>query len=250
MVQVSFRCGWPRAHARTHARLARMQAVLLLWMAVLAVGAEEWSFRDFLQGDWNLERSSAGQAFRAHYSFKEVNGDPARLEGKYHEEGEMGPTNEMVVRVLFSDASGRNGQFQLAKARAPEPAWTGDEDVPPVPQAQPEPKTAFEFAFRSQSDGRFQLSESNWLGKAGGAVRFLIADEDAFVFSKVACAEASPQLTEWTATREGAAPKRASKSAGGQKKSLLQRYGWYIGLAILYFAWKASKSSGAAKKAA
>ena len=145
-----------------------MQAVLLLWMAVLAVGAEEWSFRDFLQGDWNLERSSAGQAFRAHYSFKEVNGDPARLEGKYHEEGEMGPTNEMVVRVLFSDASGRNGQFQLAKARAPEPAWTGDEDVPPVPQAQPEPKTAFEFAFRSQSDGRFQLSESNWQGKAGG----------------------------------------------------------------------------------
>jgi len=225
-------------------------ALLLLLSAVLAVGAEEWSFRDFLQGDWNLERSSAGQTFRAQYSFKAADGDPMRLEGKYHEEGDLGPTNEMTVRVLFSDASGRNGQFQLAKARSPEPAWSGDEDVPPVPQAQPEPKTAFEFAFRSQSDGRFHLSESNWLGKAGGAVRFLVADDDAFVFSKVACAETSPQLTEWTAIRDGAAPKRASKSAGRQKKSLLERYGWYIGIALLYFAWKASKGSGAAKKAA
>ena len=88
-----------------------MLAPLLLWMVGLAAGAEEWSLRDFLQGDWNLERSSAGQTFRAQYSFKEVDGDPARLEGKSHEEGELGPTNEMVVRVLFSDASGRNGQF-------------------------------------------------------------------------------------------------------------------------------------------
>ena len=101
-----------------------MLAPLLLWMVGLArAGAEEWSLRDFLQGDWNLERSSAGQTFRAQYSFKEVDGDPARLEGKSHEEGELGPTNEMVVRVLFSDASGRNGQFHDGRRLSGRSSW-------------------------------------------------------------------------------------------------------------------------------
>ena len=106
----------------------------------------------------------------------------ASLEGTYHEDGEFGPTNEMLVRVLFDDASGKVGSFQLAKAVAPKQP-EGDE--PPTPQLQPEPKSAFDFDFRAQSDGRFHLSESRCVcsritqpcgtleggGSLGGAVR-------------------------------------------------------------------------------
>lgn len=112
----------------------------------------------------------------AHYSLR-VEG--ASLEGTYYEEANEGRANEMAVRVLFDDAN--SGQFQLAKLKRPEPA-AADADEPPIPQPQPEPKTAFEFDFRSQSG--FHLSDSKWLGKAGGTVQFL-AMEDSFVFSKV-----------------------------------------------------------------
>ena len=84
----------------------------------------------------------------------------ASLEGTYHEDGEFGPTNEMLVRVLFDDQSGTVGSFQLAKVATPkQPSWE-EGDEPPTPQLQPEPKSAFDFDFRAQSDGRFHLSES------------------------------------------------------------------------------------------
>lgn len=122
----------------------------------------------------------------AHYSLR---AEGASLEGTYYEEVEQGRANEMVVRVLFDDAT--SGQFQLAKLKQPDPQ--ADADEPPIPQPQPEPKTAFEFDFRSQSE-LFHLSASQWLGKAGGTVQFL-AMEDSFVFSKVRSSDAMPHRT-------------------------------------------------------
>ena len=84
----------------------------------------------------------------AHYSFKLAGNN---LEGTYYEDGEDGePTKEMIVRVLFDSPS--EGSFQLAKVKAPEiDERNADAD------AQPEPKTAFDFAFRPQS-GRVHIS--------------------------------------------------------------------------------------------
>ena len=123
-----------------------------------AAAADPWSFKTFLEGDWDLERHTAGNVEYAHYSLKPAAGS---LEGSYHEDGEDGPTNHKVVRVIFDSAV--SGEFQLAKAAAGTPTPTQFDsatDEPPTPQPQPEPKTAFEFDFRAQNDGRFYLSES------------------------------------------------------------------------------------------
>ena len=130
-----------------------MVVACLLLATLVAAADAAWSFREFLVGEWDMERHGANSVDHAHYSLQAVG---AHLEGTYHEDGEFGPTNEMVVRVLFDDEEGLVGSFQLAKLKAPAPA--GDE--PPTPQPQPEPKSAFDFAFRAQSDGRFHLSES------------------------------------------------------------------------------------------
>ena len=191
-----------------------------------------------------LSLSRTGQVDYAHYSLKAVGS--ATLEGTYHEDGEGGPTNEMIVRILFDDADGTMGQFQLAKKLA---APQGDEA--PVPQEQPEPKTAFDFAFRKHNDGRFYMSESKWNGAAGGSVQFLATD-DAFVFTKTACSGATPQTSAWTAVRHGAPRYRAA--AGDGRRTMLQRWGWYIGAAMLYFGYKAAQekvatiAAGAAPK--
>ena len=179
------------------------KAVLAVF--VVAVGAADWSFKEFMTGEWNLERRSdgasgtghtvnrvkpsssalrlttplfAGQVDRAHYSLHAVG---TSLEGTYYEESADGRTNEMMVRLLFDDA--KSGQFQLAKQKRPQPTPAdGDDDQPPEPQPMPEPKTAFEFDFSDYSE--FRLSTTKWLGKAGGSVQ-LLAMEDAFVFTKV-----------------------------------------------------------------
>lgn len=100
-------------------------------------------------------RRIAGQVDHAHYSLQVV-GDV--LEGTYHEDGDVGPENEAIVRVTFDDASGLYGSFEFAKVPPPQPSKEGEE--PPTPQQKPETKPVFHFAFRPQSDGRFYVSES------------------------------------------------------------------------------------------
>ena len=220
-------------------------ASLLVVLAATAVTADEWSFKAFLAGDWSLERQIPGQkADFAHYSLKAVG---ANLEGSYYEDGEEGKINEMVVRVVFDDA--RSGQFQLAKLRPPPSAADESADEPPTPQPQPEPRTAFEFEFRPQNDGRFQLSESKWLGKQGGTVQFLAPDDDSFIFSKVSmtCADGTAascgaQMTAWTASRQGES-RRKGPAEG--PRTLWQKYGWYVFFAILYFGYKAAAEKAA-----
>ena len=79
------------------------------------------------------------------------------------------------------------------------------------------------------------------MGKAGGTVQFL-AGLDTFVFTKVVCAD-SAQLASWTATRRGAARKPAGTSAkdAGSKRSMLQRWGWYLMAALGWVGYKAVK---------
>lgn len=168
------------------------------------------------------------------------------LEGTYHEDGEFGPTNEMAVRVQFDDQAGKIGSFQLAKVKAaPAPPADGSE---PEPQAQPEPKSVFDFVFHAQHDGRFHLSTTKWLVGGGGTVQFLASD-DSFVFSLMKLPKESkdpkkepsapPQLSSWTAMRRGAPRKPAA--ASGERRTMLQRYGWYLFAAIGYAGYKAGK---------
>ena len=228
--------------------------MMVFALSLCCAQAADWSFKDFLSGQWDMERHGSSGVDHAHYTLAVV-GD--HLEGTYHEDGEFGATNEMKVRVLFDDDAGHVGQFQLAKAAKPkQPTWEQDSDMPPTPQPEPEPKTAFDFAFRPQSEGRFYLSESKWLGKAGGTVQFLAA-EDTFVFTKVVLvksgAEMAAQVTSWTAVRQGAPRVRAANTGTEKKRSMLQRYGWYLFFAFLYAAYKAatsSKASSGAKKKA
>ena len=75
-----------------------------------------------------------------------------------------------------------------------------------------------------------------------------LAAEDSFVFSKVVCgADAAATLTSWTAARRGA-PRRQLGAAGAKpegKRSMLQRYGWYLLAAIGYAGYKAAKGGAA-----
>jgi len=198
--------------------------------------AEEWSFREYMLGDWDMERHGKdGRVDHAHYSLGAVG---SNLEGTYHEDGEFGPQSEMEVRVVFEDS--KAGEFQLAKKPVAKQAEQSDEPPTPQPdQPQVEYKTVFEFDFHAQSDSRFHVSESSWKGKAGGTVQFLAMD-DAFVFSKVVCPaekEGAMSSSTWSAVRKGAPRKVATTS---EKKTMLQKYGWYIFAAMCYVAYKAA----------
>ena len=98
----------------------------------------------------------------------------------------------------------------------------------------------------------------SWLGKAGGTVQFLTAD-DSFVFTRVVCEKdekegkekkeatctcASQLADQWTAARRGAA-RRPTGGQGDGKKSLLQRWGWYILAGFGYYSYKAVKEAAA-----
>ena len=212
---------------------------------VAVASAEAWTFKEFMTGTWDLERQSSSGIEHAHYELSVVGSE---LEGSYYEDGEDGSrSNEMVVRIIFDDAN--SGQFQLARQLpAPEPAST---EEPPEPQPAPVPKTAFEFDFHAQNDGRFHISQSKWLGPKGGMVQF-IAEDDTFVFSKVGCTDlkdsqkdspvCSNTITAWSAVRRGAPRHRVAPAA---PRSMLQRYGWYALLAIIYFGYKAAKEKAA-----
>ncbi len=197
--------------------------------------AAAWSFRTFLEGQWDLERmSGSGTVDVAHYSLQAV-GDT--LEGTYSEDGSAGPENTMRVRVVFHDASGLTGEFQLARQKLPEPTQSVDDEAAAAPEPVPaaEPKTVFEFAFREQSGGRFHLSESNWLAKSGGSVQFLVSDDDAFVFTKVSgnAAASSGGLSSWTASRRGSKPGRRSGP-----RSMLSKYGWYVAVGMVWSGYR------------
>lgn len=83
-----------------------------------------------------------------------------------------------------------------------------------------------------------------------------LASEDAFVFTKVVCTDASTAgLTSWTAARRGAKPAGGSGAKeAGAKRSMLQRYGWYLMAAMTYAGYKVvmgmvvKAAGGAAKK--
>jgi len=246
-----------------------MLAVRLLLVVAVAF-ADDWSFKDFLVGEWDLERPATPDRqtplervtpSHAHYSRRAVG---AALEGTYYEDGEDGKENEMFVRVLFDDP--RSGQFQLAKKQAPKTTAADADDEPPTPQPmqpQAEPKTVFEFDFREQNGGRFHISQSKWNGKQGGTVQFLCSDDDAFVFSKVRSVCSTAETTScstlgsaWTAVRHGEARRKGSSAS--EPKTLLQRYGWYVFFGVLYFGYQAAKDKasqvagqmGASKKTA
>lgn len=55
--------------------------------------------------------------------------------------------------------------------------------------------------------------------------------------------EAQAEKLTWTAVREGA-PRRAA-AAADTDRSLLQRYGWYVFFAILYFGYQGAKDKAA-----
>ena len=79
-----------------------------------------------------------------------------------------------------------------------------------------------------------------------------LAGEDSFVLTtaksttalvKDKCAHA--EMSAWTAVRRGAARRPAASGRADGKKSLLDRYGWYLGIAILYLAYKAITTKAA-----
>jgi hypothetical protein len=91
----------------------------------------------------------------------------------------------------------------------------------------------------------------SWRGPKGGTVQFLAA-EDSFVFTKVGLgpppkdgAASQPVLSSWTAVRRGA-PSKPRAAGGDGKRSMLSRYGWYVGIAIMYVAYKAATAKAAA----
>lgn len=223
---------------------------MMLALAIAVAADDSWSFRDFLAGEWELERHTPGQKpEHAHYSFQLVGG---MLEGAYYEVDDNGKTSEMVVRVLFHDA--KSGEFQLSRKPVPATPEPADSDEPPEPQPLESLKTAFEFDFRAQNGGRFHLSDSQWKGKKGGAVQFLCSDEDSFVFLHApACVVLSEsegrsctgplQPSAWTASRQGASRRKPADDS--KPRSLLQRYGWYVFFGILYFGYQVAKEKAA-----
>lgn len=196
------------------------RSLVLSLLALLAPVHGEWNFRSFLEGEWDLERPSVSNPAALDYAHYTLKAEADVLVGTYHEDGTDGPKNEMSVRVSFDDSSGMAGQFQLAKAQS----------------ASSDLKTVFDFAFRPQSGGRFHLSESRWLAGKGGTVQFL-AMEEHFVFTKLSsnCDGDGPAVSSWTAARRGAS--RAVAGSSG-KRSMLQRWGKWFGVALAYYAYK------------
>lgn len=87
----------------------------------------------------------------------------------------------------------------------------------------------------------------------GSKLQFL-AGEDSFVVTTALVKDKSkqstpncghPEVSAWTAVRRGAARRPAASGRADGKKSLLDRYGWYLGIAILYMAYKAITTKAA-----
>ena len=127
-------------------------SVLLLALPRAAVcSSPTWSFKDFLEGEWDLEKQRDGVTTRARYVLAPAAPSGEELEGRFSELMEFG--EEVVVRhdrVVFDDAAHQTGRFHFAK---PPP----DDDDAEEPH---EFQHAFDFAFSQVLGGRGWISES------------------------------------------------------------------------------------------
>ena len=159
-----------------------MFALLLVPSATVS-----WSFKTFLEGEWDLERIKGGELTRAHYSLTHADG---RLEGSFFEEGSAGErVNEMRVKVAFDPAAPDTvGTFSVAKRQAPHE----DEEEPPTPTPVGEVEygeftTLFEFDFQPRNAELFWISESRCSSVSSRFhVHFLATSEFACVCVQVA----------------------------------------------------------------
>ena len=134
-------------------------------LAVLLIvhGACAWSFKEFLSGEWTLERQRGGQVTRAVYSLRPVG---PNLEGTYYEFTDQRGVERMTERrvtVTFSDDDGRRGSFQLAKQLDTAADWEADE------ASQPALRPVFEFDFAPYLGGKSWVSETRCLRLASRA---------------------------------------------------------------------------------
>lgn len=230
-------------HSLSNRSLMRSVLGVTLLVCGSAAGARPWSFYSFLEGDWELERVRAGEVMRARYSLRSAGGE--KLEGNYFEypsgkaaDDVAAPSNAQIVRVDFLDGERRGGSFSLAKSASDEPGA--------LPTSEPLP--AFDFEFSELRGGSVWFSESAWLGSGDGLLHFTVVGEDAFVITR-ATAAATPdvkgvKLTTWSATRSGIP--RGGPTGRSSRKSLLQRWGWYLAPAILYCALRVLKTKAKA----
>ena len=138
---------------RTAAVYSRLTLILFSLPCTLA-----WSFRNFFEGDWDLERLKGGELTRAHYSMQPTS--DGMLEGSFWEEGSAEKRiNEMRVRVEFDLAAPDTvGSFQVAK-----PKVYDDEPPTPLPAGKIEFgnfSTLFKFDFQPRNTEDFWISES------------------------------------------------------------------------------------------
>lgn len=133
-------------------------------LSALPCTAAAWSFANFLQGDWEMEKVTGDELIRAHYSLKTAPG--GALEGSFFEEDSAGGrSNEMRVKVEFDLAAPDvAGSFSMAKAKV----FGQDDDEAEAPVPKPaggeveygEFKTLFEFDFHSRNSDHYWISES------------------------------------------------------------------------------------------
>jgi len=234
-----------------------------LLLLVVARSNAEWSFGSFFAGEWDLQRQREGTVTRARYSLR-PSSDGSRLEGTYFEhtgdEDDVEThTNRMIVEVEFSDPTQLTGSFKLARVKAEKwdtaaEAGEAEVDEEPTPQpvaSQPKPRPVFNFAFTPRLDGNFWLSETPWLPSkgTGGKLQLVTVGNDVFIISQVSATDKDPiTISTWTAMRRGStlAPPSASSPSSPRKRTLFQRYGWYLGGTILLLAWR---QRGKSKKA-
>jgi len=131
-------------------------------LSSLPCATAAWSFANFLQGDWDLEKIKDGKLTLAHYSLKTTPG--GTLEGTFFEEDADGRSNEMRVEVEFDLAApGTAGSFRVAKRKVFEA--DDNDDEPPVPKPAGELEygeftTLFQFDFHPRNTEHFWISES------------------------------------------------------------------------------------------
>ena len=205
-----------------------MRRAALLALVAGNVAAKEWSLKEFLVGEWALEKQQPdgnGRIEYAHYSFDAKDNN---LVGSYWEEDDDGnKIKEKIAHVEFDDV--KSGRWQLGDKPTDkeDPSQADEEDPSPV-----EMKTLFEFNFQPQNNGHFQVSYSS-------KEQFIVTDEDSFILTLTkATASQTKETALFTAIRVGESRRKPPPVA---KRSLLQRYGWYIFVAILYFAYQAAK---------
>ena len=61
------------------------------------------------------------------------------------------------------------------------------------------------------------------------------------------CEKKPPLVSSWTAARRGAPRHARAGGADPGKRSMLQRYGWYIGATLFYLVYKRARGGGGGK---